>query len=174
MKIRREEIKDFNAIEKVIREAFSGLSISRQDEHKLVKRLRQTKEYIPELSLVSEVEGEIIGHILLTRVKITNDDQSIDGLALAPVSVLPAHQNSGVGKGLINKSLESAASLGFEIVVVLGHSGYYPKFGFEVASKWNIKSPFEVPDELFMVKELKKGCLENIQGMVNYSPAFFE
>ncbi|MDQ0219275.1 N-acetyltransferase [Peribacillus cavernae] len=172
MTIRIEKSKDFDATENIIKEAFTGLPFSDQKEHELVKRLRESPEFIPSLSLVYEVDEKIVGHILLTKLKINDDKQSFEALALAPVSVKPSYQRKGIGKEMIHKSLEMARESGFKAVVVMGHEHYYPKFGFEPASKWNIKAPFEVPDETFMVKELQMGSLKGIQGVVEYSPAF--
>ncbi len=84
------------------------------------------------------------------------------------------YQNKGIGKALINYGLEVAKNLGYESVVVLGHENYYPKFGFKKASEFDIKPPFEVPDEAFMVLELKENGLKNVSGIVEYSNAFFE
>ncbi|WP_234448069.1 GNAT family N-acetyltransferase [Virgibacillus salexigens] len=86
---------------------------------------------------------KIIGHILLTKVQIHDDNHSYQGLALAPVSVLPAYQNQGVGSALINNTLQTAQQLNHAVVIVMGHATYYPRFGFEPASKYNIAAPYE-------------------------------
>lgn len=90
------------------------------------------------------------------------------------MSVSPKFQGMKIGKALIEKALNKAKEMGFESVVVLGHENYYPKFGFEVASKFGIKAPFEVPDEVFMAIELKEGKLKNVSGIVEYSSAFID
>jgi predicted N-acetyltransferase YhbS len=95
-------------------------------------------------------------------------------LALAPVSVVPEHQNKGIGSALISESLKIAKEIGFKSVIVLGHDKYYPRFGFKPASTWGIKAPFDVPDEFFMALELGDGALEDISGTVVYSKEFFE
>ena len=84
-----------------------------------------------------------------------------------------AIRKKGGGK-LIVAALEKAKELGYGSVVVLGHSEYYPKFGFKKASEWNIKAPFEVPDEAFMAVELSENALQGIEGVVQYSSAFAE
>lgn len=103
-----------------------------------------------------------------------NDNQSIESLALAPVSVLPDYQSKGIGKKLILEALQKAKELGYQSVVVLGHPEYYPKFGFQKASHWRIKAPFDVPDEVFMALELQENALVHVSGVVEYSRAFFE
>lgn len=172
--IRKEEEKDFDIVEKIVEEAFKNAEFSDHSEHKLVSRLRKSNEFIEELSLVADVNNEIVGHILLTKIKIKNSNNSFDSLALAPVSVSPKFQGMKIGKALIEKALNKAKEMGFGSVVVLGHENYYPKFGFEVASKFGIKAPFEVPDEVFMAIELKEGKLKNVSGVVEYSSAFID
>jgi len=115
-----------------------------------------------------------VGHILLSRINIKNDNQTTESLALAPVSVLPEYQNKGIGRSLISKALKKAKELEYDSVVVLGHPEYYPKFGFKKASIWEIKAPFEVPDEAFMVIELRENALDNVSGVVEYPSVFFE
>ena len=90
------------------------------------------------------------------------------------MAVLPEYQKSGIGKKLMNKAIERARELGYKSIVVLGHEKYYPKFGFEKASKYGVKAPFEVPDEAYMILELLPGGLNGVSGIVEYSKAFFE
>lgn len=119
-------------------------------------------------------DKDIVGHVLLSKIKIIDDDNTVDSLALAPVSVAPDYQKKGIGSKLIRTALKNAIELGYRSVIVLGHKDYYPRFGFKPASLWNIKAPFEVPDEVFMALELADNSLEDVQGIVNYSKAFFE
>ena len=172
--IRQEQITDYKTTEDIVKKAFANMEFSDQKEHELVSRLRNTNEFIPELSLVAINNDTIIGHILLTKIQITNDKQTSESLALAPVSVLPQFQSKGIGKELIQEALKKAKELDYNSVIVLGHPAYYPKFGFEKASLWGIKAPFEVPEESFMALELKENALSSITGVVEYSSAFFE
>ncbi|WP_043933167.1 GNAT family N-acetyltransferase [Bacillus sp. EB01] len=171
--IRQEEAGDYIKTEELIRSAFANVEFSDKTEHELVRKLRGSNCYVPELSLVAieEMSGETVGHVLMTKARISSI-QSIETLALAPVSVLPEYQNNGIGTQLINKALAKAIKLGFSSAIVLGHPNYYPRFGFEKASKWGIKAPWNVPDEVFMAMELKKGSLENSSGTVEYPKEF--
>ena len=110
---------------------------------------------------------------MLSKITIEQDGASVDSLALAPVSVARAIRK-GIGGKLIVAALEKAKELGYGSVIVLGHPEYYPKFGFKKASEWNIKAPFEVPDEAFMAVELSENALQSIEGVVQYSSAFAE
>ena len=172
--IRQEQVQEYVTTENVIKLAFENMEFSDKKEHFLVDRLRKSDAFVPSLSLVAITEeNNIVGHILLTKIKIKNDEQVTDSLALAPVSVLPAYQNKGVGTLLINNALLRAKEEGFTSVVVLGHPNYYPKFGFKTASLWGIRAPFEIPDELFMALELEENALKGVSGVVSYAKEFF-
>lgn len=172
--IREELEKDYEVVERLTEEAFKNAVHSDGTEHLLVNRLRKSDDFIKELSLVAEDNGKVIAHLMLTKAKINNGDMSVETLALAPVSVIPEYQGKGIGSKLINVALESARRLGYKSVIVLGHDKYYPKFGFVPASKYEIKAPFDVPDEAFMVKELNDGSLIGVSGIVEYTKEFFE
>lgn len=94
-------------------------------------------------------------------------------MALAPVSVLPQHQNKSIGSKLIIESLKIAKKLGFKSVIVLVYDRYYPRFGFKPADLWDIKAPFDVPKEFFMALELESGSLADVSGVVVYPKEFF-
>ena len=172
--IREELEKDYEVVERLTEEAFKNAVHSDGTEHLLVNRLRKSDDFIKELSLVAEDNRKVIAHLMLTKAKINNGDMSVETLALAPVSVIPEYQGKGIGSKLINIALESARRLGYKSVIVLGHDKYYPKFGFVPASKYEIKAPFDVPDEAFMVKELNDGSLIGVSGIVEYAKEFFE
>lgn len=171
--IRQERQTDYRKTEEVVQQAFLNEEFSDKKEHALVKRIRECDAFIPELSIVA-VDEEIVGHIMLSKITIEQDGASVDSLALAPVSVARGYQKKGIGGKLIVAALAKAKELGYGSVVVLGHPEYYPKFGFKKASEWNIKAPFEVPEEVFMVMELTENALEVVKGVVQYSSAFAE
>lgn len=167
--LRTETEADFFGIFEVNRIAFG-----QDNEARLVGALRSnTKVFVPALSIVATKSDEIVGHILLTKINIQDDNGNLnESLALAPVSVMPELQRSGIGGQLIRKGFETAKDLGFKSVIVLGHQHYYPKFGFQPAEKWNIKTSFEVPSNAFMAIELVTGGLQNISGTVIYPKEF--
>ena len=108
--------------------------------------MRNSDEFIPDLSLVALHRDKIIGHILVSKIFIVKGEKSIESLALAPVSVLPNYQNKGVGQSLIQKSLEVAEKLNFDSVIVMDTQSIIQNLSLK-ASNWGIKAPFEVPDE---------------------------
>lgn len=172
--IRQEKEKDYKISETVVKRAFKNAELTDHNEHFLVFKLRQGDGFIPELSLVAEVDEEIVGHIMFTKLSIKNKKNIYGSLGLAPVSVLPEHQSKGVGSSLIRKGLEIAKEIGYKSVIVLGHDKYYPKFGFKPASIWGIRAPFEVPNESFMALELEARGLEGVTGDVVYSKEFLD
>jgi putative acetyltransferase len=167
IQIRAERNGDQEAIRQINDSAFKG-----DNESRLVDAIRNSELFVPELSLVAVAEGKLIGHILLSIVYINSDEGEIPTLALAPMAVVPEHQNKGVGTLLVEEGLKRAEDQGFKHAVVLGHPGFYPKFGFVAASTKGIESPFPVPDEVFMALEIKEGSLNQVKGKLVYPPAF--
>jgi predicted N-acetyltransferase YhbS len=172
--IRQERTADYPAVFKLIEIAFQNEPLSDHKEQFLVNRLRKSKAFIPELSLVAENNQQIIGHILLTRITIKNELREVNALALAPVSVIPEYQGRGIGSQLIQEAHLIAKALGHESIVLLGHQDYYPRFGYELTSKYNVRLPFEAPEVNCMILDLQGTGLKNTSGLVVYDPAFFE
>jgi len=170
--IRKEKETDFKAVFSLIETAFKQLDLSDHKEQFLVERLRKSNSFVPELSLVAEYKGEIIGHILLTKIKIKNNENEFGSLALAPISVLPEYQNKGVGGILIENAHRIAKKMNYNSIVLLGHPNYYPKFGYVRADNFGIELPYDVLKENCMVVELSKNGLKDISGIVEYPKEF--
>ncbi|MDY5059547.1 GNAT family N-acetyltransferase [Staphylococcus simulans] len=170
MKIRTEQPHDYQDVEQLIKAAFEPVEMSDQTEHLLVRRLRQSNAYVPELSLVAlSDKDEIIGHIMLSQITVGSD---ILSLALAPLSVAPNYQRKGVGTKLVKEALEAARQRGYQSVVVLGDPTYYQRFGFELAMTYHVFGPMKEMEPYLMIKELKGNVLKNMSGEVHYSEAF--
>ncbi|AKB26404.1 GCN5-related N-acetyltransferase [Methanosarcina sp. MTP4] len=175
LNIRPETPSDYPGISEV-----NDLAFWQPAEGKLVEKLRQNPKFVPELSLVAEIDGKIVGHILFLPVVVKSgagneeyeEYKEYETISLAPVSVRPEFQKQGIGSRLIKEGLETCKKLGYGSVIVLGHPEYYSSFGFEPASKWGIKDPFGAPEEAFMALELKEGALEGISGVVEYPEEF--
>lgn len=165
MTIRPEAAADRQAIHHVNREAFG-----REDEARLVDALRDSPAFVPDLSLVAEEGGEMVGHILFTRLTVADGGIARPALALAPMAVRPAFQNRGVGSALVRRGLADARERGHHVVIVVGHPHYYPRFGFVPARPRGIRPPFDVPDDAFLVVGLTDGALDGFTGDVQYPP----
>jgi putative acetyltransferase len=170
MMIRTETANDFKNVYQLNYEAFGN----REDEARLVERIRHSKGFVSGLSIVSEEDGDITGHLLLSKAEIIDQETSCEVIVLAPIAVRPDLQKKGIGTKLINEGLKRCAALGFYVVCLIGHPTYYPRFGFKQARSCGLElKQFDVPDEVFMVCELREGELNNINGELRYPESFF-
>jgi putative acetyltransferase len=166
IQIRETNSKDFNNIMVVEERAFGFVK-----EAKLTADLLDDKTAEPILSLLAFHDKEAVGHILFTRVYIDkmNTAQPLIHI-LAPLAVIPEYQKQGVGGLLINEGLRRLKEMGSEMVFVLGHMEYYPKFGFiPDAKKLGFTAPYPIPDEYanaWMVQSLKQKGFANSKGNV--------
>lgn len=164
--IRPEIEPDRASIRSVHREAFEGTY-----EAKLVDSLRDGG--FVEVSLVAEVDGEIVGHIAFSRVAIVMRSGSVQALSLAPMAVIPRHQRQGVGSKLVAAGLEACRQAGHRVVLVLGHPEFYRRFGFTPELARRLDSRFG-GGEAWMAMELVPGSLGGVEGRVQWSPPFTE
>ena len=130
------------------------LAFGQENEGNLVDSIRKSDRYIPELSLVAELDGRVVGHILLSYIDLVGSS-NWRVLGLAPIAVTPQFQNQGIGSALVQAALAAAEAMGELLVIVLGHPQFYSRFGFEPSVGYGIESPWAVPEEVFMVKLLK-------------------
>src|SRR6058998_3920240 len=157
IEIRPETAADRKGIREVLTAAFAGSA-----EADLVDALRDDGALA--VSLAADQEGAIIGYIAFSRIRTTGELGTTTALALAPVAVHPEHQRRGIGAGLIRTGLNRARVAGFDVVVVVGHADYYPRFGFKSARSHGIYCPFEVPDSAWMLVELEPGSASRHRG----------
>jgi putative acetyltransferase len=164
MNIRSEQRADIPAIRELNCAAFDA-----SVEADLVDVLRQ--QAAPIVSLVADDAGSVVGHIFFSPVTLPGHaDVTIMGLA--PMAVRPARQRQGIGSALMRAGLAECRQLGFAAVVVLGHPGYYPRFGFVPASRFKIGCEYDVPDDVFMALELESDALKGKTGTIRYHAAF--
>ena len=164
MLIRDEKEGDRDSVHAVNVSAFENPS-----EADLVDALRQQAQ--PVVSLVAEENREVVGHIMFSPVSLSGHP-NLKVMGLAPMAVLPVHQETGIGSALVRAGLEQCKQLDFVAVVVLGHPEYYPRFGFSPSSQFGIESEYDVPDEVFMAMELRPEALSGKTGRVRYESAF--
>ena len=165
--IRPETPEDIDSIGYVNLQAFG-----QECEPELFNKLRNRG--VLTISLVALQDSETVGHIAFSPVAIESGLSSFEAIALAPMAVLPAYQRQGIGGQLVRASLEECRRLGHEIIVLVGHPDYYPRFGFVPARPKGIECEFEVPEEAWMILELREGALAGRQGTVRFQPEFKE
>lgn len=160
--VRPEGRDDAGAIRKLLLAAFPT-----RLEADLVERLRQ--DFDSEISLVAEAGGEIVGYVMLSRMKAEGDGRVYRALGLGPVAVFPERQRQGAGRTLIEHALAAARLLGEELVFVLGEPAYYGRFGFSPDCAKPFASPYAGP--YLMVHALADIPMP-AQGRADYAPAF--
>ena len=168
IEIRKEELRDYDEVRLVNSRAFG-----QSEEGRIVDKLRQSCEET--ISLVAVSDNKIAGHIFFSPVTIETPDGLVKGMGLAPMAVLPECQREGIGSMLVEHGLEILQDQSCPFVIVLGHPEYYPRFGFERASKYGLKCQWDgVPDEAFMVKIFDEAAMKGVSGVARYRDEFNE
>ena len=177
MHIRNETPRDYAAVENVTREAFWNVYRPGCLEHYIVHVLRTDPAFVPELDLVLEDGGQLIGHILYMRAGIVCDNaQTLPVMTFGPVSIHPAYQRRGLGTLLIEESMRRARRLGAGALCIEGNPGFYGRLGFVPASVHGVRWHGAPPDEVvpyFLIRELEPGFLHGIAG-VYHTPAGYD
>lgn len=163
VEIRQEAERDIPAIRSVNRRAFGG-----EDEAHLVDDLRS--EGYARLSLIAEEAGRIVGHIMFSEAVIRTEPGEARALALGPVAVAPERQGHGIGSALIREGLDRCARMGHRMVLLLGHPGYYPRFGLSADLAKSLSSVYS--GEAFMALELVPGAIAVLTGEFEFAPPF--
>lgn len=164
MKVRSSVDGDLPAISQIHREAF-GPSEG-PEVVALTAALLRDERAAPLVSLVAEAEGQPVGHALFTAAQVDAPGEPPVASILAPVGVLPAFQRTGVGGLLIERGHAILAERGVDLVFVLGHPSYYPRFGYAPAGPAGLHAPHPVNPEAWMVKALSPGAVDRFSGTV--------
>ncbi|BBB47903.1 GNAT family N-acetyltransferase [Pelolinea submarina] len=171
IRIRKEEEKDHERVEKITRQAFWNLYVPGCVEHYLVHVMRSHEDFVPELDLVIEVDGQVIGNIMYTKAKLVDESgQEKEILTFGPVCILPEYQRMGYGKMLIEDSFERAVALGYDVIVIFGNPGNYVGRGFKSAKKFNVCLENDIFPSAMLVKELKPDVLDGRKWVYYDSP----
>lgn len=161
LNIRNERESDYKNVEDITRKAFYNVYVPGCMEHYLVHIMRGHEDFIPELDFVIELDGQIVGNIMYTKAKLTDEGGTEKEIVtFGPVSILPKYQRKGYGKMLIEHSLKRAAELGYEAVVIMGSPANYVGSGFQCCRKYNVCVEKDKYPAAMLVKELKAGALD--------------
>ena len=175
--IRREEEKDFRAVENLVRESFWNVYRPGCQEHFVLHRLRNDPAFVPELDLVMEKDGELIGQNMFMRAHIQADDgKSIPIMTMGPICIAPKYKRQGYGKLLLDASLERAAALGCGALCFEGNILFYGKSGFTYASRFGIRYhdlPEDADASFFLCRELIPGYLNGVTGVYGPPEGYF-
>lgn len=170
--IRKTNKSEFFQTENLTREAFWNLYQSGSSEHLVLHNLRKSINYVHELDLVIINDGQILGHIILSKAKIVNDKDEHEVLCVGPFAVLSEFQNKGIGSKLISHSIKQVKILGFNGIILFGNPAYYQRFGFKNAKEYGISTKDGQNFDPFMALELRENGLANIQGRFFDDEAF--
>lgn len=171
--IRNEEEKDYRLVEEIARDAFWNLYCPGCDEHFIINKIRKSEDFIKELSFVIELNGNVVGAIFYTNSKIVcNDGTIINTITFAPVFIKSDYHRQGLGKKLINYSIDKAKKLGYKAILILGYPYHYETYGFIGAKNYNICMEDMKFYKCLMALPLYKGALDNISGYVTFSKVF--
>ena len=166
MKIRQEQTTDYAEIYELVKSAFATAEVTDGDEQDYVNNLRKSDKYLPELALVAEKDGRLIGHIMLTSTQINCAENTFTELLLSPLCVALSRRRTGVGAALVNKSFRLAKEMGYRAVFVVGDPQYYTRFGFKCVAEFGIVNEGDIPEQFVMAHELITGALQDKQGTV--------
>ena len=164
MNIREASDSDLNDVLLVEKEAFGY-----DKESNLVKDLLSDPSAKPLYSLLAFNDDRAVGHVLFTSARLENTQNGGLISILAPLAVIPDFQKIGVGGKLIDGGLQHLANSGVDLVFVLGHPDYYPRYGFKPAGVQGFEAPYPIPEEhanAWMVQELHPGVIGSVSGKV--------
>lgn len=166
LRIRSERQEDASGIRRVHLASFKTAA-----EADLVDTIRASRHYRPRFSIVAEVGEAIVGHAMLSHAELVDGVTARPVLVLAPLAVAPPHQERGAGTAMMHECIGRADHAGEPMIVLVGHPGYYPRFGFVPASRYGITPPEPLPDAVFMARRLT-GYEPSCRGRLVYPPAF--
>ncbi|MCM1522850.1 MAG: N-acetyltransferase [Ruminococcus sp.] len=159
--IRRETAADRRTVEELIKQSFWNVNFPGCDEHYFAHVLREHKDFVPELDLVIETDGRIIGSVMYRKTVLRSENgNSREILSFGPFCVHPDFQRKGYGKALLEHSFKTAADMGFDVIVIFGHPGNYISGGFKSCRKYNVCLEGDYFPAPLLVKELKEGALD--------------
>ena len=171
--IRRETEADSRAVEELHRNAFWNVQVPGCSEHYLAHVLRKHPDFIPELDLVYELDGEIVGNVMYTKSELLEESGNSTGiLTFGPIGVAPEYQRRGIGKALLEASFDIAAGLGYPAIAIFGDPDNYVARGFRSCKRYNVCLEGDVYPAALLVKELKPGFCAGRKLVFRESPAY--
>lgn len=172
--IRNETPADFRIVENLTREAFWNVYRPGCLEHYVLHTFRTDPAFVPELDLVMERNGEIIGHVMYVRSAIKADDgRKIPIMTFGPISIAPEYKRQGYGKKLLDYSMEKAREMGAGALAIVGNIDFYGKSGFVVSKTRGVRYEDDPDADYFLIAELEPGFLNGISGTYKDPAGYF-
>lgn len=176
MELRLENEKDYFEVENLTREAFWNVYRPGCNEHLVLNKVRQSDSFIKDLDYVLIEDGKIVGNIVYTKMFAGSERKMSDEvIAFGPISVHPDFQRKGLGKKMIDYTLDKAKNLGYKAVLITGDNRYYNPLGFASAGRYHVYLPGTSKDDeaaFFMARELEEGYLVNNGGIYDFDTCF--
>ena len=165
IRIRKETIDDYKAVEHITREAFWNLFVPGCDEHYLCHILRDSTCFMPELDYVAVADGRVVGNIMYSNAKVIGDNgKEHPVIMFGPIAVMPAYQRLGIGSKLIEHTKKKARQLGYTAILIYGDPKYYEKAGFVPAENYDIATADNKYHKALQAYELIDGALDGVSG----------
>ena len=175
--IRIETPGDYAAVENLTRESFWNVYRPGCTEHFVLHRYRSEPDFIPELSLVLLVDGELVGHVMYAWSSIETPAGALRMMTFGPISIAPDRKRRGWGKRLLDESMRRAALLGGGALAITGNIDFYGKCGFTLASESGIRYADAAPEDsvvpYFLIRELTPGFLRGVTGVYRDPAPYF-
>ncbi|MGM9564684.1 GNAT family N-acetyltransferase [Evtepia sp.] len=172
--IRNETPADYRTVENLTREAFWNVYRPGCLEHYVLHTFRTDPAFVPELDLVMEKDGEIMGHVMYVRSAIKTDDgRTIPIMTFGPISIAPQFKRQGYGKVLLEYSMEKAKEMGAGALAITGNIGFYGKSGFVVSKNRGVRYEDDPDADYFLIAELEPGFLNGITGTYKDPDGYF-
>ena len=166
MIVRQTSEADYSTVYNLIETAFKTAEHRDGDEQNFAINLRNGENYIPELDLVAELDGQLIGHIMFTKTYVARPDgRKYDTLMVAPLSVLLEYRSMGVGSALMKEGLRLALAMGYKTAFLVGDPDYYQRFAYKQTHLYDIRHD-SIPDEYVLVKEQEADALDGVNGII--------
>jgi len=172
--IRKETPADYKSVELLTMRAFWNIHGPGCNEHLIVRKLRQSQDYLPDISRVAELNGKVVGAIYYSKAKVVDDKTEHEVITFGPLAVEPTLQNSGIGRALLEYTIKLAKGAGYSGIIITGEPTYYPRWGFLTCDKFGITDAEGNNYDALMCLPLNEKLFASVHGKFIESPVFKE
>lgn len=170
--IREERVSDYKETEHMVMRAFWNIHGSGCTEHLLVRIIRNSKDYIPEISRIVTLDDKVVGAIYYTKAKVVDGNKVHDVITFGPLAIEPILQNTGIGSLLMDETFKLAKEKGYSGICIFGEPEYYPRKGFVTCDKFGITTSTGENYDAFMAYPLDEEAFSHVHGKFYESESF--